>query len=224
MTDILIVGDTERSLELRHEIPLHVGDQFVYAEVNGRRVSVVWSVEGDRIAKVDPSIELVATETFSPTDLIEAGVGLYDLGPAQIARQVASLGLTRASVPDNFPVRIADELRGAGVELVVDQRLFDDRRRRKTPMELEGIRAASIANDAAMAAIADALALSEPGDGGRVLDGEPLTCELLKDRAADVFAARTFDASASMGGSINVAGAGARGAVSTSMGGSVSQD
>jgi Xaa-Pro aminopeptidase len=190
MTDILIVGDTERSLELRHEIPLHVGDQFLYAETNGRRVSIVWSVEGDRIAKVDPTIELIASETFSPTDLIEAGVGLYDLGPAQLARQVASLGLASVAVPENFPVRIADELRGAGVELVVDQRLFDDRRRRKTAMELEGIRIASRANDAAMAAIADGLARSEPGDGGRTLDGEPLTCELLKTFAAEVFAAQ----------------------------------
>ena len=175
MTDILIVGDTERSLELRHEIPLHVGDQFLYAETNGRRVSIIWSVEGDRIAKIDPTIELVASETFSPTDLIEAGVGIYDLGPALITRQVASLGLAKVAVPENFPVRIADELRDAGVDLVVDQRLFDDRRRRKTELELAGIRTASRANDAAMAAIADALARSEPGDGGRTLAGEPLT-------------------------------------------------
>ena len=49
MADVLIVGDTERSPELRHEIPIHVGDPFVYAEVDGRRVAVVWSVEGDRI-------------------------------------------------------------------------------------------------------------------------------------------------------------------------------
>ena len=31
-----------------------------------------------------------------------------------------------------------------------------------------------------MAAIAALLARSEPGDGGRVVDGEPLTCERLK--------------------------------------------
>jgi Xaa-Pro aminopeptidase len=28
MTDVLIVGDTERSPELRHEIPIHIGDAF----------------------------------------------------------------------------------------------------------------------------------------------------------------------------------------------------
>jgi Xaa-Pro aminopeptidase len=45
MTDVLIVGDTERSPELRHEIPLQIDDPFLYAEVDGRRVAVVWSVE-----------------------------------------------------------------------------------------------------------------------------------------------------------------------------------
>ncbi|MFN8223002.1 MAG: M24 family metallopeptidase [Gaiellales bacterium] len=187
MTAILIVGDTERSLELRHEVPLHIGDPFLYAETGGRRVAIVWSVEGDRIAKVDPTIELVPSETFSPTDLIESGIDIYDLDAAQMARQVASLGLTSAKVPDKFPLRIADELRASGVELVVDQRLFDNRRRRKTALELEGIREASRANDYAMAAISDALARSAPGDGGRVLDGEPLTCEWLRAIAAAVF-------------------------------------
>ena len=83
----------------------------------------------------------------------------------------------------------ADALRADGVELTVDQRLFDDRRRRKTPAELEGIRLASRAAEAAMAAIAALLAGSEPGDGGRVVDGEPLTSELLRAAAEAAFAA-----------------------------------
>lgn len=187
MTDILIVGDTERSLELRHEIPLHIGDAFLYAETDGRRVAIVWSVEGDRIAKVDPTIEIVPSETFSPTDLIDGGVDIYDLDAIQLCRQVASLRIASARVPAGFPLRVADELRAAGVELIVDQRLFDDRRRRKTAFELAGIRIASRANDAAMSAIAAALARSEAGDGGRSLDGEPLTCELLKTFANAAF-------------------------------------
>ena len=33
MPDVLIVGDTVRSPELRHEVPLSVPDPFLYAEV-----------------------------------------------------------------------------------------------------------------------------------------------------------------------------------------------
>ncbi|HEY9456499.1 MAG TPA: hypothetical protein VIQ56_01215, partial [Gaiella sp.] len=135
MTDLLIVGDTERCMELRHELPLRIGDPFLYAEIGARRVAVVWSVEGDRIAIVDPSVEIVPSESISVDDLVAAGVDYYEIEPAQTMRAVRALGITRARVPFDFPVRIADALRAEGVELVPDQRLFDERRRRKTAAE-----------------------------------------------------------------------------------------
>lgn len=188
MTDILIVGDTERSPELRHEIPLHIGDEFLYAETGGRRVAVIWSVEGDRVAKIDQTIEIIPSETFPPDDLIRDGVDIYDLAPILAGRMVAALGITSAKVPAAFPLRVADELRRNGVELVVDQRLFDDRRRRKTPAELDGIRVASRAVSAAIGEISTLLERSEPGADGRILDGEALTSELLRARAEAVLA------------------------------------
>ncbi len=189
MTDVLILGDTVRYPELRHEIPVHIGDPFLYAETGGRRVAIVWSVEGDRIAVVDPTMEIVPSETFPSDELIRTGLDMYDIGPALIVRMVESLGIRSARVPGAFPLRHADALRAAGVELVPDQRFFDDRRRRKTEPELEGIRRATRAGEAGMAAIAELLARSEPGDGGRVVDGEPLTCELLRATAMEVFSA-----------------------------------
>jgi Xaa-Pro aminopeptidase len=187
MTDILIVGDTGTSPELRHEIPVHIGDPFLYAEIGERRVAVVWSIEGDRIAVVDPSIELIPSETFPADELIRAGVDYYEIQPTIFTQIVQSLGITRARVPRKFPLQHADAIRAAGVELVPDQRFFDDRRRRKTTAELEGIQRASRAAEAGMAAIAALLARSEPGDGGRTVDGEPLTCELLREAATRVF-------------------------------------
>ena len=44
-------------------------------------------------------------------------------------RAVASLGIERASVPETFPLRLADRLRREGVELGVEGDLFDGRRR-----------------------------------------------------------------------------------------------
>ncbi len=189
MTDLLIVGDTERCCELRHEVPVRIGDPFLYAEVGDRRVAVVWSIEGDRIAVVDPSIEIVPSETYATPDLIGPGVDYYDVAPMTIVRAVTDLGITSARVPRDFPVQHADALRAAGVELLADQRFFDLRRRQKTEYELDGIRRASRAAEAGMAAIASLLAGSEPGDDGRIVDGEALTSELLRRAAASAFAA-----------------------------------
>ncbi len=113
----------------------------------------------------------------------------YEISPTITVRVARSLGLRDAVVPASFPLRHADALRADGVELTVDQRYFDDRRRRKTPRQLEGIRIASRAAEAGMAAIAALLAGSEPSDEGRVADGEPLTSERLRAAAIDVFAA-----------------------------------
>jgi Xaa-Pro aminopeptidase len=189
VTDVLIVGDTDRSPELRHELPLHIGDPFLYAEIGDRRVAVVWSIEGDRIAVVEPSVEIIPAETISVDDLIRDGVDYYEIGPAHTVRAVEALGITRARVPGAFPLQVADALRAAGVELVTDQRFFDLRRRRKTERELDGIRRATRAAEAGMRAIASLLVRSEPGDVGRVVDGEPLTSELLRGAADAAFAA-----------------------------------
>lgn len=189
MPNVLLIGDTARSSELRHEIPLAIIDAFHYVEIDGRRVAVVWSIEGDRIAAIDSSIEIVPAETFPADDLIRDGVDLYEIAPVQSVRIARSLGLRDAVVPEFFPLLHADALRADGVELTVDQRFFDDRRRRKTPRQLDGIRRASRAAEAGTAAIAALLRRSEAGDAGRSLGGDPLTCELLRDAAMDAFAA-----------------------------------
>jgi len=161
--DLLIFGDTERCSELRHELPLHVGDPFLYAEVGDRRIAVVWSIEGDRIAVVEPSVEIVPSETISVDDLIEAGVDYYEVDATHAVRSVQSLGITRARVPDAFPLRVADALRAAGIELLPDQGFFDLRRRRKTAFELDGIRRATRAGEASMRASGVAWTFVRPG-------------------------------------------------------------
>lgn len=187
MPNVLLIGDSGRSTELRHQVGVAIMDPFRYVELDGRRVAVVWSVEGDRIAAFDPSIEIVPVETFPSDDLIREGVDLYEIEPIKTVRIASSLGLRDAVVPESFPLRHADALRADGVELTVDQRFFDDRRRAKTAREVEAIGRASRAAEAGMAAIAALLARSEPGDAGRVEDGEPLTCERLRAAAVEAF-------------------------------------
>ena len=44
MPDVIIFGDTIRSPELRHEVPIAVPDPFVYVERNGSRTAYVGSL------------------------------------------------------------------------------------------------------------------------------------------------------------------------------------
>jgi Xaa-Pro aminopeptidase len=189
MTDVLLIGDTERTMELRHEIPVQIGDPFVYAEVGGERHVVIWSFEIDRIRATGVDLVLHPMEELRAEELVRQGLDTYGLQNELALRAVRLLGVGSAVVPRAFPLGVADHLRAAGVELVVDQRLFDDRRRVKSPQELAGIRRAQRAAEAGMTAARDLLRRAEPAGGLLRLDGEPLTVERVKADVERAFAA-----------------------------------
>ena len=98
-----------------------------------------------------------------------------------------SVGVTEATVPGAFPLSLADKLRAQGVELVPDQEFFVKRRRAKNEAELAGIRRAQRAAEAGMTAARELLRAAEQSNGDLVVDGEPLTCELLKAAVEQAF-------------------------------------
>jgi Xaa-Pro aminopeptidase len=188
MTDVLIHADTFRSPELRHEVALGVPDPFLYAEIGGVRHIVVGSLEIPRLAELD-RFELHPFEEFGSDDLIAAGLSYPELRREVPARAVKALGLKAASVPETFPLWLADRLRADGVELTVDGALFDERRRVKTGPELAGIRRAQRAAEAGMDAARDLLRRAAPNGDGLAVDGAPLTVERIKTAMAQAFAA-----------------------------------
>jgi Xaa-Pro aminopeptidase len=185
--NVLIVGDTVRNPEMRHEVPLGILDGFVYAEVDGRRIVAVSSMEGVRVEALGTDLEVHALEEFGVDEIRRSGLDVHEAAKRLNLNIVQGLGIDRATVPRGFPLGFADTLREAGVELTVDQKLFDDRRRRKTGHELAGIRRAQKAAEAGVAVGRELLGRAERVNGGLSLDGEPLTCELLKEHVQAEF-------------------------------------
>src|SRR3954447_3738383 len=132
---VLIYADSFRSADMRHAVPLGVPDPFLYAEENGSRHVFASSMEATRLRELG-LFEAHVSEELGMDELIATGLDRRELDAQLALRAVGSLGLTRASVPANFPVWLADRLRAEGVELAVDQDLFDDRRRAKTDVQL----------------------------------------------------------------------------------------
>jgi Xaa-Pro aminopeptidase len=187
--NVLVVGDTLRTPELRHEVPLGIPDAFFYAELDGRRVVVISSMEAMRVEALDIGLDVRPTEEFGADELRRSGLDAYEYDRELARRIVRGLGIGKAIVPRGFPLGVADALRASGVELEVDQELFDDRRRRKSGHELAGIRRAQRAAEEGMAAARDLLLRAEPANGGLAVDGEALTCELLKEHVQAAFLA-----------------------------------
>ena len=188
MPGVLIHGDTFRSAALRHELPLGIIDPFSYFEMDGRRVAVISSMEAGRVAEVAPEVEIVDPYALGLDELIGQGLRWDELEAELCARAAARLGAKRLTVPAALPVAVADRLRADGIEIVPDEREFISRRRSKSAAEVEGVRRAQKAADAAMAAGAELLRAARAEDGVLHVNGGPLTAEAVRARIREVCA------------------------------------
>jgi len=180
MTDVLIVGDTMRSPELRHEVPLAIPDPLLYAEVGGSRSVVVSSLEAGRVRDLGTDLQVHAFEEVGMDELLKQGLDTYALERELWLNAARRFGVERAVTPTTFPLEHADHLRANGIELEPDPRFFDERRRVKNQHELEGIRRACRAVEAGAQVGVELLRSADRRNGRLVLDGDSLTCERIK--------------------------------------------
>ncbi|MGN6168708.1 MAG: hypothetical protein ACTHQQ_11135, partial [Solirubrobacteraceae bacterium] len=175
--NVLIYGDTATSPAMRHELPLSIGDPFLYLESNGRRAVLTNALEDARIAKAAPEIERLLGDALGGDELISAGYSRAQVQLELCVRAVSAMSFREAIVPPEFPLALADRLRGDGVELRPDEALFSERRRCKTELEIAGIRRAAGAAVEAMRAAATMIREADVRDRHLWQAGERLTSE-----------------------------------------------
>lgn len=188
MTDVLIYGDTMRHPELRHEVPLMLGDPFLYAEKDGRAHIVITDFEWPRLQEAGVEAELISPFALGIDELLESGKKYWQIALELALRGVKHVGVANAVVPHTFPLQLATFLRENGVELTPDREFFDSRRRVKNETELAGIRRAQRAAEAGMDAARDLFRRAEHSNGALTVDGGPLTSERVKLAIQDAFA------------------------------------
>ena len=130
--NVLIYGDTTTSPAMRHELPLAIGDPFLYLESGDRRAVLTNALEEARIAQAVPEVERLLGDALGRDELISAGYSRTGVELELCVRAVAAMSLREAVVPPEFPVALADRLRANGVEITPDDTRFSERRRRKT--------------------------------------------------------------------------------------------
>jgi Xaa-Pro aminopeptidase len=184
---VLIYSDTLRSAELRHEVPVSIGDAFLYLERDGERHVVISQLETPRLEGL--GFRLHPYEEFGADELRRSGLSWLEIDDEITVRAVTGLGVEKAVVPGTFPLLLGDKLRAKDVELVPDQNFFVERRRVKSEAELAGIRRAQAAAEAGMTAARDLLRRAEQNGAGLQVDGRPLTSELIKAAIGQAFLA-----------------------------------
>ena len=102
MPDLLLYGDTERSSALRHEIPISIGDAFLYAEVDGRAYIMSSNLEGERLAAARPDAELLDIDELGFYELLDTGITRDELWLELTSRAAARTGVRDAIVDFEF--------------------------------------------------------------------------------------------------------------------------
>src|SRR5579884_3240921 len=103
MPDVLIYGDTFRSPELRHEVPLGVPDPFLYAERDGVKHIAIGSMEVPRLSALG-LFELHPAEELGSDELIASGLSYPEVRAELAVRAVQRLDVREALVPETFPL------------------------------------------------------------------------------------------------------------------------
>src|SRR5213592_4611656 len=156
---------------MRHEVPVVIPDPFLYLE---------------RVGGQD-GIQPHPYEQFGYDDLAKQGIPMEEVTLGTAVRAVKDLGVEKAVVPTTFPLLLADRLRSEGIEITPDRETFVQRRRVKSQAELEGIRRAQRGAEAGMDAARELFRRTEHQDGKLMLEGEPLTCERVKNAIQRAF-------------------------------------
>jgi Xaa-Pro aminopeptidase len=184
--NVLIWGDPGSSPALRHEVPVDIGDPFLYLEADGRRVVLTNALEEGRIAYAAPDLERLLVDELGRDELIAARRSSIEIEQELCVRAAERLGIRDAVVPPEFPLAIADRLRDVGIELTPDDAPFTERRRHKSAAEMAGIRRATNAGLDAMRAAATMLREAEIRGDELWRDGEELTSESMRARIREV--------------------------------------
>src|SRR5436190_24397355 len=132
MTDVLIYGDTLRHPEVRHEVPLVLGDPFLYAEKEGRAHILITDFEWPRIQEAGVEAELISPFALGLDELLDSGRKFWEIQLELALRGIRHIGVTSATVPSTFPLQLASFLRQQGIEVTPEADFFDERRRVKT--------------------------------------------------------------------------------------------
>lgn len=184
MKTYLLYDDSVRSPEMRHEIAEAVADPVVFVDHDGQRIVVASGLEEKALAGRDDLVDQFWDyEQLGLFDLLgDESLERERIGAELVSRALKKLGVSSVVVPPTFRLLVADHLRSQAIDVVVDAKAWADRRRHKTPWELEGIERAQRATETAMLSAARMLREAEPTQDGRLrFEGEILTAEWIRE-------------------------------------------
>jgi Xaa-Pro aminopeptidase len=177
---VLFYADGYKFPDVYHVTRFLAPDPIIALEQDGEVVIVANSLEEGRARKESRAREVFNIDDFGASEIQKTATSREELDAEVIKRFLESRGARRVAVGTYFPLGMAERLRQAGIEIVVDRDL-SDRRRAKRPDEVEALEATQRATEDAWAKGVDAVKRATVRtDGTLELEGAQFTAERLR--------------------------------------------
>ena len=175
---LLMVADSERDANMLYGTGFFAGDPFIYLNFGRRPYLVLNDLEIDRARRQVPHCNVVSLSAYQQK-VRRNGVKIP--GFAHVIKELLrERKISRVTVPDNFPLGLARELKKLGIKSKTQPSFFPEREY-KTADEVRKISAALMMAEVGMAEGMQALRLSKIGKGRQLIyRGLPLTSERLR--------------------------------------------
>jgi Xaa-Pro aminopeptidase len=176
---LLIVADSERDANMFYGVGLFVPDPFIYLKTRGRPLIVMNNLETDRARAQAPHCRVLSLSQYQQK-LQRDGIKSPRFAHVirQILREKKIQGVT---VPENFPLGLATDLKKLGVRVKASTGPFFPEREIKSVMEVKKISAALMMAEVGMAEAMQVLRASKLGrDRKLIYHNVPLTSEKLR--------------------------------------------
>ncbi len=177
---LLFYGNSYHYPDIYRSTGFLAPDPIIALEHGDERIIVASPLEHGRAEKESRATSVRDLMEFGFRELSAQGLDGDEVNATIIQRFLAERGTTKVQVPRYFPVGLADQMRGRGIEIELAGDL-DVRRRIKEPGEVALIEKAQRATEEAWAAGVDAIRRATTKvDGVLMLDGAVFTAERLR--------------------------------------------
>ncbi len=190
-TSILLYANSETDANILYATDFFAPDPFIFFRTpRGRRIMVMSDLEIDR-AKASSSVHRVLSLTRY-TELAKKRLGNTPETADIIAEVLKDFRIRKVSVPENFPVGLADVLRKRKIKVTVKRDPFFPARLIKSADEVKEIRKSMRAAESGMRLAMETLKKSRIKNGFLFYKGRKLTSEKLKEIINTTILARGY--------------------------------
>lgn len=177
---VMIAADSVRNSDMLYVSGFLAGDMFIYVFDGDEEYLLLSTMESGRAKKESRVRNVLTLDDFGYMDYVKKGGDGDKAYMHAVVGMLKSLKLKKVSVPQDFPLFVAEALRGEGIEVVMAERMLNDAREIKTQEEIEKIRESQRACEKAVSKAIRIIKKSEPQGEYLYYRGKQLTSELLR--------------------------------------------